>query len=81
MDFAILRGEIDAGLKALEYADEERTIYWLYYLQGFTAGNIARMPTTELSEKGVESLLLRMNRDLRQCLAENLKGIGRVSSS
>lgn len=45
-----------------------RTIFWLYYRQGFTAREIAAVRAFELSPKGVESLLQRLVRDVRAAL-------------
>jgi RNA polymerase sigma-70 factor (ECF subfamily) len=42
--------------------DQERkcTIFWLRHRQGFTASEIAAMPTIGLTTEGVESVLLRL---------------------
>jgi RNA polymerase sigma-70 factor (ECF subfamily) len=48
--------------------DSERSsrIFWLYYRAGLSAAAIAALPGTGLSTKGVESLILRVTRDLRK---------------
>jgi RNA polymerase sigma-70 factor, ECF subfamily len=46
----------------------DRTLFWLYFRQGFTAEAIARIPTMKLSVKGVESALLRLTRLLRKTI-------------
>lgn len=47
----------------------DRSLFWLYYQQGFTAEAISRIPAMRLSVKGVESALLRMTRLLRKTIA------------
>lgn len=49
-------GQITAG----KDQDKKRAIFWLRYRQGFTASEIAAIPTFELTTEGVESLLLRL---------------------
>lgn len=46
--------------------DRDRTVFWLYYQQGMTAKDIAALPTIALSTKGVESVIFRMIRLLRE---------------
>jgi RNA polymerase sigma-70 factor (ECF subfamily) len=46
-------------------AARDRTVFWLYYRQGMTAQAIAAIPSNGLSVKGVESLLLRLTRLVR----------------
>jgi RNA polymerase sigma-70 factor (ECF subfamily) len=45
-----------------------RTIFWLYYKQGFTAKEISDVPAFQLSPKGVESLLRRLTDSIREQL-------------
>jgi RNA polymerase sigma-70 factor (ECF subfamily) len=40
--------------------DKKRTIFWLRYRQGFTAREIASIPSFGLTTEGVESMLLRL---------------------
>ena len=40
-------------------------IFWLYFRQGYTAKEISELPGIGLSVKGVESVLLRLIRDIR----------------
>jgi RNA polymerase sigma-70 factor (ECF subfamily) len=71
----VLIGQIDRKLKAIVPAGEllrARTVFWLYYRSGFTASAIASLPTLNLTTKGVESLLLRLTRLVR----ENLSNTG-----
>jgi len=53
----ILASQVDAALDA---NPRERTIFWLYYEQGFTAKEIAAIPHFGLTAKGVESLIYRL---------------------
>jgi RNA polymerase sigma-70 factor (ECF subfamily) len=69
----ILLDEIDRLLRsrASEPCHErDRTIFWLYYRQGLTARQIASIPTVGLSEKGVESTILRLTRLVRESLTQ-----------
>lgn len=52
--------------------DQERNIriFWLHYRAGLSARAIADLPGTGLTTKGVESILLRITKDLRQRMAE-----------
>jgi RNA polymerase sigma-70 factor (ECF subfamily) len=43
-------------------------IFWLYYVQGYTAKAIARLPNIGLTVKGVESTLFRLTRLVREGL-------------
>jgi RNA polymerase sigma-70 factor (ECF subfamily) len=43
-------------------------IFWLYYVQGYTAKAISRFPNIGLTVKGVESTLLRLTRLVREGL-------------
>jgi len=45
--------------------DRDRIIFWLYYQHGMTAKDIAALPTIELSPKGVESVIVRVIRLVR----------------
>lgn len=69
LQHAVLLREIDHHLRAsLSGPDAARNhrVFWLYYRVGCSAAEIATLPGIDLSAKGVESLLLRMTRDLRQ---------------
>jgi|SRR5215469_2747138 len=65
----LLVKEIDEHLQAFD--QRERTVFWLYYRYGLTAREIS--PLCGLTEKGVESLLLRMARFVRSKVAEPRK--------
>ena len=45
-----------------------RTVFWLYYRSGFTAEAISSLPAIGLTTKGVESLLFRLTKLLRESL-------------
>lgn len=51
------------------YAFRDRQIFWLYYRAGLTAAAIASLPPIGLSIKGVETVILRLTRSVRQRLA------------
>jgi RNA polymerase sigma-70 factor, ECF subfamily len=44
-------------------------IFWLYYQAGLAASTIASLPEINLTTKGVESLIWRITRDLRERMA------------
>jgi RNA polymerase sigma-70 factor (ECF subfamily) len=50
--------------------DRNRRIFWLHYRAGLSARAIAGLPGIRLTPKGVESILQRLTRDLRQRMAE-----------
>jgi len=60
---ALLR-ELDQRLAASETV-RDRTIFWLYYRQGYTAKDIAAIPSLGLTQKGVESCIYRLTQLLR----------------
>ena len=45
--------------------DRNRRIFWLYYRAGLSAAAISVLPGIGLTTKGVESLILRMTREVR----------------
>jgi RNA polymerase sigma-70 factor (ECF subfamily) len=64
----ILLHEIDRCLAKLIAPNElsrSRRIFWLYYRCGFSARAISSLPDINLTTKGVESTLLRLNRLVR----------------
>jgi RNA polymerase sigma-70 factor (ECF subfamily) len=65
---AVLFSELDHKLRSVSgaTAERDRTIFWLYYLQGLTADEIAELPGSDLSAKGVESALRRITTWLRK---------------
>ena len=56
--------------------DRDRTIFWLYYQQGMSVKDIAALPTIGLSAKGVESVIGRLTRLLREVLVVMESSIG-----
>jgi RNA polymerase sigma-70 factor (ECF subfamily) len=50
--------------------DRNRRIFWLHYRAGLSARAIADLPGIRLTPKGVESILIRLTRDLRQRMAD-----------
>lgn len=64
----VLFAELDRILQSADgaSAERDRTIFWLYYLQGLTAEEIAALPGIDLSAKGVESALRRVITWLRK---------------
>lgn len=73
MEREILLREIDAHLNASlsgDTADRDRTIFWLYYRQGFTTKAIAALPAIGLTMKGVESTIFRITKMVRTRIAE-----------
>ncbi len=52
-------------------SEREQRIFWLYYGQGFTAQEIADLPEINLGPKGVQSLLLRVTREVESRLKED----------
>jgi len=69
---AALLAEVDAVLQDIAQgadAERDRAVFWLYYRQGMTAQSIAELPHMKLTAKGVESLIHRLTRQLRERLA------------
>lgn len=69
---AVLVDQIDRQLRAVVPAAElqrARTVFWLYYRSGLTANAIAALPALDLTTKGVESLLFRLTRLIRQSVS------------
>ena len=65
---SILFDEIDRCLIRAVAAPElsrSRRIFWLYYRCGLSARAIAALPNIQLTTKGVESTILRLNRLVR----------------
>lgn len=48
--------------------EKKRTIFWLRHRQGFTASEIAALPSIDLTTEGVESVLLRLTIMIRSHL-------------
>lgn len=67
MQQSTLLAQLDQKLRSAPAAitERDRALFWLYYLQGYTAEEIARLPATGLTAKGVESALRRVTVWLR----------------
>ena len=67
IEHSALLAQLDRKLRSApdEIGERDRALFWLYYLQGFTAEEIARMPAAGLTAKGVESALRRVTVWLR----------------
>jgi RNA polymerase sigma-70 factor (ECF subfamily) len=68
----VLLAQIDRKLNDVVPAGElrrARTVFWLYYRSGFTARAIASLPFLDLTTEGVESLLFRLTRMVRENLS------------
>ena len=77
MERQILLREIDAHLTASlsgDTAERDRTIFWLYYRQGFTTKAIASLPAIGLTMKGVESTILRITKLIRRRMVQTQLG-------
>jgi RNA polymerase sigma-70 factor (ECF subfamily) len=68
IEHSALIEELDLRLAASE-TERDRTIFWLYYRQGYTARDIASIPNLGLTKKGVESCIFRMTRSVRGILS------------
>jgi RNA polymerase sigma-70 factor (ECF subfamily) len=85
----VLIDQIDRKLRILVPDGElqrARTVFWLYYRSGFTADAIASLPAVGLTTSGVESLLFRLTRLVRENLSDaaasckNKKGFHQAES-
>jgi len=65
---SVLFSELDRMLRSAPevIGERDRALFWLYYLQGLTAEEIARLPVAGLTAKGVESVLRRVTGWLRK---------------
>lgn len=70
----ILLREIEELVDRITETDRDKLVFLLYYRQGFTAKAISELPGIDLSEKGVESCILRLTRLLRQHIVGSAKG-------
>lgn len=65
LENGVLRNELEA---LVEGDSRERSVFLLYYKQGLRAREIAAIPWVQLDTKGVENLLARMARVVREKL-------------
>jgi RNA polymerase sigma-70 factor (ECF subfamily) len=80
MEREILLKQIDERLQGCAAGpNQERDclIFWFYYLQGMSAKAIAALATIKLTAKGVEAVIFRLIR----CVREQLGGAGTQSSA
>jgi RNA polymerase sigma-70 factor (ECF subfamily) len=65
--YSVLLSQLDEMMLAEPevISPRDRSLFWLYYLQGLTAEEIAALPTAGLKAKGVESALRRIANWLR----------------
>jgi len=80
MEREVLLKQIDSCLATCSQGpdqDRDRVIFWLYYQQGMSAKTIAVLPTVGLSAKGVESVIFRLTRLVR----EHIAGTGSSTST
>jgi RNA polymerase sigma-70 factor (ECF subfamily) len=65
VDQAVLFKEIEEFLSANCAREKHQAVFWLYYRDGMTAKAIASGSGLGLSTKGVESIILRLTRQVR----------------
>jgi RNA polymerase sigma-70 factor (ECF subfamily) len=67
--------EVEEALQSITSSsssgERDREIFWLHHRFGFTANEIAAIPTFRLTDKGVESILHRLKIQLREWFVEN----------
>ncbi len=70
----------DVLARVVNGPDRERNcmIFLLYYRQGYTAAEIAALPSLQLTTKGVESIIARLTHMIRSQFTH--EGFGRVKS-
>jgi RNA polymerase sigma-70 factor (ECF subfamily) len=68
MQQSALLEQLDQKLRSAPDAisERDRALFWLYYRQGYTAEEIARLSAAGLTAKGVESALRRVTAWLRE---------------
>lgn len=71
MQQSALLAQLDQKLRSAPETirERDRALFWLYYLQGYTAEEIARLSGAGLTAKGVESALRRVTGWLRSEVA------------
>src|SRR6266853_4948964 len=71
LEFAHLKDKVEALLERFsssETYERDGAIFWCFYEQGYTAKEISLLPNIGLTVKGVEAVLLRLTRFLREAL-------------
>jgi RNA polymerase sigma-70 factor (ECF subfamily) len=69
----ILLRELEEVIERITDSERDKLIFRLYFQQGYTAQEIARIPEIGLSTKSVESCLQRFRIQLRNYLSQNQK--------
>jgi len=60
-----------ATLASSETCERDLAIFWFFYEQGYTAKEISLLPNVGLTVKGVEAVILRLTRYVRERLEGN----------
>jgi RNA polymerase sigma-70 factor (ECF subfamily) len=71
MEKRLVLSEVDNALLShtqSEHGSRDRGIFRLYYQHGMTSKAIAELPGVDLSQKGVEGVLQRLTKSIRQTL-------------
>ena len=71
LEFAHRKEKVQAVLETLSSSETYKrdvTIFWFFYEHGYTAKEISMLPTIGLTVKGVEAVLFRLIRCLREKL-------------
>jgi RNA polymerase sigma-70 factor (ECF subfamily) len=69
LEFAHLKDKVQILLEHFSSSEtyaRDVAIFWFFYEQGYTAKEISFLPDIELTVKGVEAVLLRLTRYLRE---------------
>ena len=77
LERTLLLEEIDSYLDEILAKDtrqRDRTVFWLYHRQGFTALEISQLTEIGLTVKGVESLLKRMLDEIKLKFQKGITG-------
>jgi RNA polymerase sigma-70 factor (ECF subfamily) len=71
-----LYAQLDEKLRSApeSVGERDRALFWLYYRQGYTAEEIARLSAAGLTAKGVESALRRVTVWLRDQVGNKRPG-------
>lgn len=80
MDREIFLKQVDEQLQACAAGSNQGRdclIFWFYYLQGMSAKAIAALATIKLTAKGVEAVIFRLTR----CVREHLGNAGTADSA
>ena len=78
MEQSVLHDQLDRKMRSAPemVGERDRSIFWLYYRQGFTAEEIAAIIGAELTAKGVESALRRVAKWVRSEIEKREPGDG-----